>query len=339
MGWHACRARSPQPAQSHDAHFGGVFERRWVRPDGVLIVAPDCGFAPRVGKACEDFSFGSSSRSRPTRLSMQVFRVGFAGATSCRPTPVPFCRTRIARPVGSASFSLTMTAGVQCSRISLSNSRATRRPESDVSAAGARHSCVRSSITTRAAEPAPGLEHVRNEVERPAFACVPRRVLRCPPSVCRLAAAAALHRKPLLLVQTAEFLLVHPHPLALEHGPDAAIAEAPALARDLAHAGPDLRIVGVRLAPHRLGVDANQPAGAALRQPMPGHRHESRFPPAPERPQTLPNRSFRATLSSIASASSLFSRAFSVSGLFSLRALSFSRMNGGPPSGMVIGCS
>ena len=61
--------------------------------------------------------------------------------------------------------------------------------------------------------------------------------------------------------------------LALEHQTDAAIAEAPALARALAHASPDLLIVGIRLAPHGLRIDANQPAGAASRQPMRELRH------------------------------------------------------------------
>ena len=44
------------------------------------------------------------------------------------------------------------------------------------------------------------------------------------------------------------------------------MAEALTLALDLAHESPLFRIVGIRIASHPLGIDANQPAGGTLRQ-------------------------------------------------------------------------
>ena len=59
--------------------------------------------------------------------------------------------------------------------------------------------------------------------------------------------------------------MVHRYPLALEHEPNPAIAKAPAFASDRAHAVPDLWAIGWALAAHRFRIDADQPAGAALR--------------------------------------------------------------------------
>ena len=65
--------------------------------------------------------------------------------------------------------------------------------------------------------------------------------------------------------------------------------------------------------------DADQPARAALRDVIFRHRLERRFPLQPRRRQLFPSRSFRIELSSMLSASSFFSLAFSVSRVFSRR--------------------
>jgi hypothetical protein len=122
-------------------------------------------------------------------------------------------------------------------------------------------------------------------------------------------------------IQPPEFPVVHLDPLAFQHEPDTAIDEAPALSCDLGHALPYLGTVGRALSTRRLRIDADQPAGAALRQTMTSHRHKRRIPTKPGRRLLFPKRSFSTALSSIASTRSQFNRAFSsISTLFSLGA-------------------
>ena len=99
------------------------------------------------------------------------------------------------------------------------------------------------------------------------------------------------------------------------------IAEAAPLLRQLAQALTQRRIVRAPglIAPYRT-IDPHQPAGASLTQPVlldqPVHRDSSRRRLQP----FFPSRSLSAALSSIASASSFFSRRFSSSSDFSRRA-------------------
>ena len=70
--------------------------------------------------------------------------------------------------VSSLPLSLTTIFGLPRSIISRSSSRATRMPESEVSATSARHSRVQSSHGGQDAEAAAVGELIRHEVERPA---------------------------------------------------------------------------------------------------------------------------------------------------------------------------
>jgi len=72
---------------------------------------------------------------------------------------------------------------------------------------------------------------------------------------------------------------------------------------DLAHLLADLGMVWRTFSPDRLGVDANQHTGTALRDLIIPHHAERCVPSLAWRRQTFPNRSFRIALSSTVSAS------------------------------------
>ncbi len=135
-----------------------------------------------------------------------------------------------------------------------------------------------------------------------------------------LAAPSPFHGQAFFPLETPQLLLVHRDTFAFKHQADAAIAEPAARRCDLAHAGPDLRIVRLCFSPDSLRIDADQPADAALGDVV-GLDHLQRgIPLQPGRRQDFPSRSFRIELSSMLSARSFFSCAFSISSVFSLRA-------------------
>ena len=140
-----------------------------------------------------------------------------------------------------------------------------------------------------------------------------------------LAPAPTADRQTLLPIQPVELLVVHDVPLAFEHDADTAIAEPPTQAGDLAHLLADHSMVGRTFSPDRLGVDADQHAGTALRDLVVPHHAERCVPSLAWRRQTFPNRSFRIALSSTLSASNRLSLPFSSSSWRSRRASDTSR--------------
>src|SRR6202008_500838 len=97
--------------------------------------------------------------------------------------------------------------------------------------------------------------------------------------------------------------MVHHIALPLQKNMNAPIAKPPAFMGNLLHPLPKIAIVGAR------GLVSNRHAAAADGFISP--------PLGSGPPPFFPNKSFRATLSSMASASSRFSRVFSSSSVFS----------------------
>ncbi len=99
-----------------------------------------------------------------------------------------------------------------------------------------------------------------------------------------------------------------------------AVAEPAPLSGDLLHLLADFGAVRRAFAPGCLWVDTDKPAGPALRDAVIPHRPERCRAPLGQRRQFFPRRSFRTTLSSIVSASSRFSLAFSFGAALGLMA-------------------
>src|SRR5262249_49403390 len=128
------------------------------------------------------------------------------------------------------------------------------------------------------------------------------------------AAATAAYSQFLLPVKPEELLMVHDIALAFEQDMQAPVTEAPALPRKLGHPLPKSAIGGTR------GVIANGHAAAAdgftrppFAHPMIRYELSDSFPLGSGRYHFFPRRSFRAALSSIASASIRLSLVFSSS--------------------------
>ena len=170
------------------------------------------------------------------------------------------------------------------------------------------------------AEPPGRSEDIGHEVEAPTLRWAVWHRHRFTRASRALAASPAFYRQSFLFVETPQFLVVHHDALPFEHNANAPIAEPTARCCDLAHAFADLRIVRFRLTPDGFRIDADQSAGAALGDVVFVDHLERRVPLQLGRRQFFPSRSFRIELSSMLSASSFFSRAFSVSSVFSLRA-------------------
>ncbi len=167
------------------------------------------------------------------------------------------------------------------------------------------------------AEPARGPERVRHEVHGPSLVRAQSLRHRRPAATSALAASSAAHRQALFPIQAVKLLVVHHHALAFQQDAEAPVAEPAPLLGELAHFIADLRVVGRPFPPHRLRIDTDQNAGPALREIMIPHRLQGRVPPLLRCRQGFPSKSFNTTLSSIVSAKSRLSLAFSSSSCFS----------------------
>ncbi len=94
-------------------------------------------------------SFKSSSRIFELKASQIPFCIGLPRAMKCQGTPVSSLQASIAFEVNSVPWSLTIKPGLPRRAISAISSRATRRPEIEVSTTAAKHSFVTSSITLK----------------------------------------------------------------------------------------------------------------------------------------------------------------------------------------------
>src|ERR1700722_6767290 len=220
----------------------------------------------------------------------------------------------MALEVYSVPLSLTMAPGRPRGRTMLSSSRATLRPDSDVSATRARHSRVQLSITVRMRKRRPSViwSETKSRLQRLLAA---RGVSR------PLAPAAAPHRQPLLTVDPLDALPVDRMALAPQQHMQPPIAEAPSLLGQGLQAFAQRSVIrppGVIT--HAGSVGADHPARPPLAH-LVGRLQISRsLPMRGGRHHFFPRRSFSATLSSIASASIRLSLAFSSSSAFNRRA-------------------
>ena len=168
-------------------------------------------------------------------------------------------------------------------------------------------------IDRQNAELARSAEGVGHKVHRPAIAWAQRHRHWCAAAARPFAAPAAAHRQSFLAVQPVQHLVVHDHAFAFQHDAHAPVTEPAALGGDLAHLCAYLGMVLRAFTPDRLGVDANQHTGPALRNLVIPHHAERRVTPLGWRRQTFPSRTFRIALSSMLSASKRLSLPFSSS--------------------------
>src|SRR5215207_3179347 len=166
------------------------------------------------------------------------------------------------------------------------------------------------------AEPAAVGEAVLGEVERPALVGgdrAPRdRQHAAEPA---LLPAAAADRELLLLIEPVDELVVGREALATQQLVQPPVAEPAPLAAEGAQAlaEPGMVPLAPRLALHRRARGADQPAGAASREPVLLLDRRHRLPSRRRRHQFFASSPLSAWLSSIVSARSCFSRRFSSS--------------------------
>src|ERR1700733_14179055 len=86
---------------------------------------------------------------RPLKLSQKPFCIGFPGAMKCQTTLLSCAQANMAFEVNSVPLSDTIIPGLPRRLINAVSSRATRRPEIEVSGIAARHSRVTSSTMFR----------------------------------------------------------------------------------------------------------------------------------------------------------------------------------------------
>src|SRR5690606_6356596 len=141
-----------------------------------------------------------------------------------------------------------------------------------------------------------------------------------------LAAAPAAHLQPLHGIQAPQPLVIDPHALALEQHMQTPVAEPAASPRQLLQPRPQGGRVGTTLpVAHRRPVGFDHTARPPLAHLMHLAQMRHGFPPGSGRHHFFEATSFSMALSSIASASSFFSLAFSSSSAFSRRASDTSR--------------
>src|SRR5579871_6079723 len=176
------------------------------------------------------------------------------------------------------------------------------------------------------AEPSPVRERIRQKVHAPALVGTLRDCHWRPRSNRALAAAAAANLQPLLTIEPAELLVVHGNALTREQDVKPPVAKAPANRRQLAQPRPNSRVIRASAA-----VSHRRPIGPECRTRPPladlirGTKVNDGLSPGGGRHHFFDATSFSIALSSIASASSFFSLAFSSSGAFSRLASDTSR--------------
>jgi hypothetical protein len=132
-----------------------------------------------------------------------------------------------------------------------------------------------------------------------------------------LAAAPAAHRQTFLAIEPQQFLRVGDDVLALEEQTEPSIAEATTNRGERPQALTYLGRVGNRLAPNRFGINLNESAGPPLRITTLRYQTERGRSARRRLGQFFPRMSSSAETSSMASASSFFSRRLSSSRPFS----------------------
>jgi hypothetical protein len=88
----------------------------------------------------------------------------------------------------------------------------------------------------------------------------------------RACATSAPNGQSFLAIEPIELLVVHRDPFPRQQDAEPAVAEAPALAGQVAQPLADLRRIRQRRSPHRLRVHCDQPAGVALGEAVRRHQ-------------------------------------------------------------------
>jgi len=171
------------------------------------------------------------------------------------------------------------------------------------------------------AEAPPVRQLVCDEVQRPALVGRQRQVQRSPRAHRSLPAAAPAHRQLLVAIDPLDPFPVDRMALAPQQHVQATIAEPSTfLGQGLQPVAQSAVVRARRLIAHARPIDAQNTARPPFAHLVGGLQMASRLAIAGGRHHFFPSRSFRATLSSIASASIRFSRAFSSSSALSRRA-------------------
>ncbi|MGY3149553.1 hypothetical protein ACVWYQ_006552 [Bradyrhizobium sp. USDA 3397] len=207
-----------------------------------------------------------------------------------------------------------------------SSSRTTRKPGKEVSATSARHSRVKSSTTERMRKRRPSTKASDRKSRLQRWFGPLRYRQRRPCAKCPFTSASSAHLQPFLTIEAAELLVVHGQTLATHQHEQAAIAEPSADCRQLAKAGthggigrPAASITerGAIHPEHR-----TRPSLAHLERTL---QVSDGLSPGGGRHHFFEATSLSMALSSIASAKSFFSFAFSSSSAFSRLASDTSR--------------
>ena len=134
--------------------IGGVGRRREISQRRVwapliVIVDPICDLCPGLIEAKEQALVEKLVSHGPLKLSQKPFCMGLPGAMKCQSTCFSCAHSSMAFEVNSVPLSETIMQGLPRLSSRAVNSRATRRPEIEVSGIAARHSRVTSSTMFR----------------------------------------------------------------------------------------------------------------------------------------------------------------------------------------------
>jgi len=219
---------------------------------------------------------------------------------------------RIAVLVSSVPLSLTMVCGLPRRATIASSSRPTLAPESEVSATSARHSRVKSSTTG-------SMRNRRLSVSVSLTKSSDQRHW-CPGAERPLAATTPAHLQAFVAVQAAQLLVVLDDTLEAQQGVQPPITEATAQPSQISQSGSHRPVVRAQASvPHRAAVLADRIARPPLAHLEALAQVRRGLPSGSGRHHFLEATSFNIALSSIASASSFFSRRFSSSNAFRRR--------------------
>jgi hypothetical protein len=220
--------------------------------------------------------------------------------------------------VSSVPLSETHVTGRLRTRMSRSSSRATRMPDSEVSATRHKHSRVKSSTTARIRKtPAVG-QCVAHEIQGPALVRALWQCDRRSGAKGSLAAPAATHLKPLLAVEAAKLLVIHVRFLASKQNVQSPIAETPSHRGQTSADSPIIRPPQAVADRAAIGTDGSARPPLAHRIDIP--QVSRGLSSGDGRHHFFEATSFSMALSSIASAKSFFSFAFLSSSAFNRRA-------------------